>query len=55
MKLNRRNFLFGSAAAATLAGCATGKMGVRPRKAGEPINVSDCYQTYRAYSAYLRN
>ena len=40
MKLNRRNFLFGSAAAATLAGCATGKMGVRPRKAGEPINVA---------------
>ena len=39
MKLNRRNFLFGSAAAATLAGCAT-KMGVRPRKDGEPINVA---------------
>ena len=39
MKLNRRNFLLGSAAAATLAGCAT-KMGVRPRKPGEPINVA---------------
>ena len=39
MKMNRRNFLFGSAAAATLAGCAT-KMGVRPRKDGEPINVA---------------
>ena len=40
MKLNRRNFLFGSAAAMTLAGCATNKMGVRPRKPGEKINVA---------------
>ena len=40
MQLNRRNFIFGSAAAATLAGRATSKMGVRPRKAGEPINVA---------------
>ena len=29
MKLNRRNFLFGSAAAAALAGCATNKTGLR--------------------------
>ena len=40
MKLNRRNFLLGSAAAATLAGCSTSKMGVRPRKPGEKINVA---------------
>ena len=40
MKLNRRNFLFGSAAAVTLAGCATNKMGARPRKPGEKINVA---------------
>ena len=40
MKINRRNFLFGSAAAATLAGSNTSKMGVRPRKPGEPINVA---------------
>ena len=40
MNINRRNFLFGSAAAATLAGCATSKMGVRPRKPGEKINVA---------------
>ena len=36
MNLNRRNFLFGSAAAATLAGCATNKVGLRPLKPGEP-------------------
>ena len=30
MNINRRNFLFGSAAAATLAGCATNKVGLRP-------------------------
>ena len=35
MNLNRRNFLLGSAAAATLAGCATNKLGVRALKAGE--------------------
>ena len=35
MKLNRRNFLFGSAAAATLAGCSTNKVGLRPLAAGE--------------------
>ena len=40
MKLNRRNFLLGSAAAATLAGCSTVKMGARPRKPGEKINVA---------------
>ena len=40
MKLNRRNFLFGSAAAATLAGCSTVKMGARSRKPGEKINVA---------------
>lgn len=35
MNINRRNFLFGSAAAATLAGCATNKVGLRPLAAGE--------------------
>ena len=39
MNMNRRNFLFGSAAAATFAGCVT-KSSVRPRKEGEPINVA---------------
>ena len=40
MKLGRRNFLLGSAAAATLAGCATGKTGLRPLKPGEKRNVA---------------
>ena len=35
MKLGRRNFLLGSAAAATLAGCATNKVGLRTLKPGE--------------------
>ena len=40
MKLNRRNFLFGSAAAATFAGCSTGKMGLRPLAPGEKRTVA---------------
>ena len=35
MNLNRRSFIFGSAAAVTLAGQATAKVGLRPLKAGE--------------------
>lgn len=35
MNINRRGFLLGSAAAATLAGCATNKMGLRQLKEGE--------------------
>lgn len=35
MKINRRNFLFGSAAALSLAGCATQRTGLRPLKPGE--------------------
>ena len=35
MKLNRRNFIFGTAAAAAFAGCNTAKAGVRPLKPGE--------------------
>ena len=35
MNINRRNFILGSAAATALAGCATGKTGLRPLKAGE--------------------
>ena len=35
MNLNRRHFILGSAAAATLAGCATNKVGLRPLKPGE--------------------
>ena len=40
MDLNRRNFLFGSAAAAALAGCATTKKGVRTLKEGEKPTVA---------------
>ena len=40
MNLNRRNFLFGSAAATALAGCATDKVGVRPLKPGEKRRVA---------------
>ncbi|MBQ2628504.1 MAG: Gfo/Idh/MocA family oxidoreductase [Kiritimatiellae bacterium] len=40
MKHNRRHFLLGSAAAATLAGCATGKTGVRALKPGEKRRVA---------------
>ena len=40
MNINRRGFLFGSAAAATLAGCATNKMGLRALKPGEKRTVA---------------
>ena len=40
MNLNRRNFLFGSAAATALAGCSTAKVGVRPLAPGEKPNVA---------------
>ena len=40
MNLNRRNFLLGSAAAATLAGYATNKVGLRPLKPGEKRTVA---------------
>ena len=40
MNINRRGFLFGSAAAMTLAGCATSKMGVRERKPGEKLRAA---------------
>ena len=40
MNINRRSFLFGSAAAATLAGCATNKVGLRPLAAGEKRKVA---------------
>ena len=39
MNLNRRGFLFGSAAAAALAGCATNKTGLRALKPGEKLRV----------------
>jgi predicted dehydrogenase len=35
MNINRRNFILGSAAAATLAGCATNKVGLRDLKGGK--------------------
>ena len=35
MKINRRNFLFGSAAAAALAGCSTSRVGLRDLKGGK--------------------
>ena len=40
MKINRRNFLFGSAAAVTLSGCSTGKTVLRPLKPGEKRTVA---------------
>ncbi len=40
MDINRRGFILGSAAAATLAGCATNKMGLRPLKPGEKRAVA---------------
>ena len=40
MNLNRRNFLFGSAAAATLAGCSTARTGLRQLKPGEKRTVA---------------
>lgn len=40
MKLNRRNFLFGSAAAVTLAGCATNRVGLRELKPGEKRKIA---------------
>ena len=39
MKLNRRNFLFGSAAAMALSGCSTNKVGLRDLKPGEKLRV----------------
>src|SRR5574344_705638 len=38
--INRRGFLLGSAAAVALAGCSTVKVGARPRKAGEKLNLA---------------
>ena len=40
MQVNRRNFLFGTAAAAALSGCATNKVGLRPLKPGEKRNIA---------------
>ena len=40
MNINRRGFLFGSAAAAALAGVSTAKAGVRPLKPGEKRTVA---------------
>ena len=40
MNINRRGFLLGSAAATTLAGCATAKMGLRELKPGEKRRVA---------------
>ncbi len=39
MDVNRRGFIFGSAAAAALAGCATSKTGLRELKPGERLRV----------------
>jgi predicted dehydrogenase len=39
MNINRRGFLLGSAAAMSLAGCATDKMGLRPLKKGEKRRI----------------
>ncbi len=40
MNLNRRGFIFGSASAAALVGCATNKVGTRKLKPGEKANVA---------------
>ena len=40
MKINRRHFLLGSAAAVTLAGCKTARTGLRPLKPGEKRNLA---------------
>ena len=40
MNLNRRNFLFGSAAATALVGCASGNIGTRKLAPGEKANVA---------------
>ena len=40
MNINRRGFLFGSAAAATFAGCSTAKVGARELKPGEKRAVA---------------
>ncbi len=40
MNINRRGFLFGSAAAAALAGCATSKVGRRELKPGEKLRAA---------------
>ena len=40
MEINRRNFLFGSAAAVTLAGCSTARTGVRALAPGEKRAVA---------------
>ena len=40
MNLNRRGFLFGSAAAASMAGCSTFKVGTRKLAPGEKANVA---------------
>ena len=40
MNINRRHFIFGSAAAMTLAGYSTNKIGARPLKPGEKRNLA---------------
>ena len=40
MDINRRHFIFGSAAAMTLAGCSTARTGVRPLKPGEKRSLA---------------
>ncbi len=40
MNINRRGFLMGSAAAMTLAGCSTAKVGARERKPGEKLRAA---------------
>ena len=40
MNINRRHFIFGSAAAMTLAGCSTARTGARPLKPGEKRSLA---------------
>ena len=52
MKINRRNFLLGSAAAAAV-GAAYGNTPARPRKEGEPLNVACIGYGMQMWSALL--
>ena len=52
MKINRRNFLLGSAAAAAVVS-ARGATPSRPRKDGEPLNVACIGYGMQMWSALL--
>ena len=53
MNLSRRNFLFGSAAASMLTGCASSKVPARVRAKGEKLNVALIGYGMQMWSALL--